>query len=105
MLGISGQFLLERGTGRAGQFRRRRIHHGQDGTVAIEGPVELVVALAPVQFWRNQRVDVGIDGKITGRVEARRDRKDQSEEDSSKGKPRASFNDRYDNTCQHVFSF
>ena len=34
----------------AGQFRRRRIHHGQDGAVAIEGIVELVVALAPVQF-------------------------------------------------------
>ena len=36
-----------------------------------------IVALAPVKILRNQRVDVGVDGEVPGRVEARRYRKDK----------------------------
>jgi hypothetical protein len=42
---------------------------------------------------------------VAGRVEARRDRKDEGEQNSNKGKPRASSNNGYNNTCQHGFSF
>ena len=82
MLGVAGQFLRERGARGAGEFRRRRLHHGQDRLVPVEGLVELIVALAPIQLWRNQRVDVGVDREMPGRVEARRYRKDECDQDS-----------------------
>ena len=40
--------------------------------------LELVVALAPVEIGRNQRVDVGVDGEMAGRIEARPDRQKQA---------------------------
>ena len=43
--------------------------------------------------------------KLSGRVEARADRQDERDQDSRKGKPRASLNNRNNNTCQHIFSF
>ncbi|HET7123886.1 MAG TPA: hypothetical protein VFI51_07205 [Bradyrhizobium sp.] len=67
--------------------------------------LELIVALAPIKFLGNQRVDVGVDLEVIGCVEARRYRKDEADEDNERGKPRASFDNRYDNTCQHGFSF
>ena len=68
--------------------------------------LELVVALAPVQIGRNQRVDVGVDGEIAGRCRSPprpqgRARTGRRRE----GKPRASLNNRDNNTCQHIFSF
>jgi hypothetical protein len=54
---------------------------------------------------RNQGVDVGVDRKMLGCVVARRHPEGEREQDCEKGKPRASSNDRYDNTCQHIFSF
>jgi hypothetical protein len=97
--------LLE-GCGRGTrEFRRRRVHHGQDRAVAVERLVELLVALPPIQLERNQRVDVGVDREVLGCVVAGRDRKDQRDRDNEKSKPRAGFDNRYDNTCQHIFSF
>jgi hypothetical protein len=40
-----------------------------------------------------------------GGVEARPDRKDEADQDNERGKPRASLDNRYDNTCQHSFFF
>ena len=40
-----------------------------------------------------------------GGVEARPYRKDKADQENEKGKPRASLDNRYDNTCQHSFSF
>ena len=54
---------------------------------------------------RDRRVDVGIDGEMPGRVEAGRYRQNERDEDSEGSKPRAGFDNRYDNTCQHIFSF
>ena len=105
MPGIAGQFLRERGARGAGEFRRRRVHHGEDGPVAIECLSELIVALAPIQIGRNQRVDVGVDREVPGRIEARRDRKYKRHHDGERGKARASLNNRDNNTCQHIFSF
>jgi hypothetical protein len=42
---------------------------------------------------------------MTDCVKARRYRKNKRDQDSEKGKPRASSDNRYDNTCQHSFSF
>jgi hypothetical protein len=67
--------------------------------------LEFIVALAPIKFLRNQRVDVGVDGEVTGGVEARPDRKHEADQDNERGKPRASLDNRYDNTCQHSFFF
>ena len=89
----------------AGEFRRRRLDHGQDQFFAVERLLELVVALAPVEVGRNQRVDVGIDGEIAGRIEARADRQDQRDDDDESGKPRTSSNNRDNNTGQHIVSF
>ena len=74
-------FSASASAGGAGQFRRRRLDHGQDRSLAVERLLELVVALAPVQIGRNQRVDVGVDREIAGRVEARRDRQDERDQD------------------------
>ena len=52
------------------EFRRRRLHDRQDRAVAVERLVELVVALAPIQLGRNQRIDVGVDGEMPGRVDS-----------------------------------
>ena len=102
MRGVSGQLLQQRGRCRIGQFRRRQIHHRQDGAVAIERLVELVVALAPVELGRDQRVDVGVDQEILRGVVAGSDRKNEPDKDDKEGKPRASLNDRNDNTGQHI---
>ena len=80
-------------------------HHGQDRAVPIECLVELIVALAPIELRRNQGVDVGVDFEVPGCVEAGRNRKDERDQDSRGGKPGTSSNNRYDNTCQHNFSF
>ena len=105
MLGIAGQFLLQRSARCAGEFRRWRVHHGQDRPFPIEPLFKLDVALAPIQILRDQGVDVGVDLEVAGRIEARRDRKDEGEQNGNKGKPRASSNNGYNNTCQHSFSF
>ncbi len=105
MPGIARQFLFERSPCSAGEFRRRGVHHGKDRPVPVECLFKLVIALTPIQILRNQRVDVGVDLEVPGCVEAGRYRKDEGDQNSKKGKPRASFNDRYNNTCQHSFSF
>ena len=105
VLGIALKFLLERPGGGTRQFRRRRFHHGQDRAVAVERRAELLVALAPIQIGRNQRVDVGVDREVTGCVVAGRDRQNERDQDSERSKPRAGFDNRYNNTCQHIFSF
>ena len=102
MLGIAGQFLHQRGRRDAGELRRRGIHHRERRAVAVERLVELVVALAPIELVRNQRVDVSIDLEILGGVVAPGDRQDQRDKNRNRGEPRTSFNDRYDNTCQHI---
>ena len=105
MLGVAGQFLFERCARCTGELRRRSVHHGKNRSFPIECLLELIVALAPIQIRRNQRVDVGVDCEMTGCIEARRYRKAKCDQDSEKGKPRASFDNRYDNTCQHSLSF
>jgi hypothetical protein len=105
MRGIARQFLFQRSRRCASEFRRRGVHHGKDRSFPIECLFKLVIALAPIQILRNQRVDVGVDLEVPDCVEARRYRKDEGEQNSKKGKPRASFNNRYNNTCQHSFSF
>ena len=87
------------------EFRRRGLHDGEDRAVLIEGLVELIIALAPIQIGRDQRVDVGVDGEVPGRIEARRYRKNECDQNSKRGKPRAGFDNRDNNTCQHIFSF
>jgi len=43
--------------------------------------------------------------EIVGRVVARSNRQSEGDQDSKRGEPRASFDNRYNNTCQHIFSF
>ena len=46
------------------------------GYCLIEGLLECVVALTPVEIGRNQRVDVGIDTEMSGRIETGPERED-----------------------------
>ena len=88
------------------EFRRRRLHHGEDQLAPGRTPCSNWLSrLRQSRFWRNQRVDVGVDGEIAGGVEARRDRKQRARGRRREGKPRASLNNRDNNTCQHIFSF
>ena len=103
VLGVALEFLGQRIGGGAGEFRRRRLDHGQDQFVAVEGLLELDVALAPVEVGRNQRVDVGVDREMPRRVVARADRKQRARKDRRKGEARTSLNNRDDNICQHRF--
>ena len=82
MLLVGRQSVVERRGRRGGELRCRGFHHGKDRPVPVESVVELNVPLAPVQIRRNQRVDIGIDFKMTGRIEAGRDRKSESDQDS-----------------------
>ena len=85
ILGVAVELLGQRIGGGAGEFRRRRLDHRQDQLFAIECLLELVVALAPVQVGRNQRVDVGVDGEIAGGIEARRRPPARSERTRTRG--------------------
>ena len=105
ILGVAGQFSASALARGAGEFRRRRLDHGQDQLFAVERLLELVVALAPVEVGRNQLVDVGVDGEMPGRIEARPDRQEQREDDDESGKPRTGSDNRDDNTGQHIRFF
>ena len=105
VLGVAGELLRQRGARRAGELRRRRLDHGQDGSVPIKGSTELVVALAPIQIGRNQGIDVGVDGEVPGCIEAGGSPEDKSDQDGWEGKARAGLNNRDDKTCQHINSF
>ena len=82
MLLVAGQLSVERGRRRGGELRCRTFHHGKDRAVPVESGVELNVTLAPVQVGRNQRVDIGVNFKVAGRIEAGRDRKSECDQDS-----------------------
>ncbi len=101
---VARQFLGQRLGCRAGQFRRRALDDRENRAVPIEGRAELVIALAPVQIGRNQRVDVGVDGEMPGGIVARRYRKNERDQNRERSKPRAGFDNRYDNTGQHIYS-
>ena len=105
VLGIAPQPLFERARRRLRQFRCRRLDYRKDGAVPIERLIELLVALAPVQFGRDQRVDIGVDGEVLRCVEARRHRQCEREKQGESGKSGTGFDNRDDNTCQHIFSF
>ncbi len=105
ILGVAGKLLGERLGRGTGEFRRRRLDHGENQPFPVERLLELVVALAPVEVGRNQRVDVGVDGEVAGRVEARPDREEQRENDDGNGKPRTRSDNRDNNTGQHIVSF
>ena len=105
MLGIPAQPLFKRRRRRARQFRRRRLDDGKDGAVPVESLVELLVALAPVQIGRDQRVDVGIDGEMMCCVETSPHRQAERDEHGDNGEARAGPHDRDNDTCQHNFSF
>jgi hypothetical protein len=65
----------------------------------------LNIALAPVEIGRNQLVNVGIDFKMFGRIEAGRDRKSEGNQDSRGSEPGAGLDNRNNYLCQHIFSF
>ena len=89
----------------AGEFGRRRLDDGENQFFAVERLLELLVALAPVEVGRNQRVDVGVDGEMPGGIVARSDRQKQREDDDESGKPRTGSDNGDDNTGQHFVSF
>ena len=66
MLCVAGEFFGQRLARGAGEFRRRRLDHGENQSFAVERLLELIVPLAPVEVGRNQLVDVGVDGEIAG---------------------------------------
>jgi hypothetical protein len=72
IIGIAGEFLCKRFARNAGELRCRSIDHGKNRSLPIECLLELIVALAPIKILRNQLVDVGVDGEVMGRIEARR---------------------------------
>ncbi len=104
-LGVAGQFRGERVAGGAGEFWRRRLDDGQNQFFAVEGVLELIVALAPVEIGRNQLVDVGVDGEMLGRVVARPDRQKQGDDDDESGKPGTGSDNRDNYAGQHFVSF
>ena len=105
ILRVARKLLRERLGRRAGEFWCRSLNHRENQPVAVERLFELVVALAPVEVRRNQRVDVGVDGEVPGRIEAGSNRQHKRENDNRNGKPRTSSNNRDNNTCQHIVSF
>src|SRR5579872_7282464 len=104
MLFVAGELFVERGCRRVRQLWGRRLNHGEDRAVAVEGGVELNVALAPIQLGRNQLVDIRIDFKMSGRIHAGHDRKTKRDQNGGRSKPCAGPNDRDNSFCQH-FSF
>src|SRR5207253_28095 len=60
ILGVGLELFGQRIGGGASEFRRWRLDYGQDQFFAIESLLKLVVALAPVEIGRDQRIDVGI---------------------------------------------
>ena len=105
ILGVTLELFRQRVGGGAGEFRRRRLDHRQDQLLAIEGLLELDVALAPVELGGDQRVDVGIDREMARGIDARRDRESERKDQDERGKARTSLNNRDNNTCQHVVAF
>ena len=99
------QLLLQRGRSRIRLLRRRRLHHRQDRAVAVERGVEQNIALPPIQLVRNQRVDVRVDREMARRIEARRDSKHQSDQQRKRCKTGTLYDDRDNDTCQHINSF
>ena len=61
--------------------------------------------LAPRQIRRNQLVDVGVDGEMLGRIDARNDGHEQSQDDHQPRMARAAGDDRYDRGSKHTFDF
>ena len=90
---------------RVRQFRGRRLDHGEDQFLAIERPLELHIALAPVEFGGNQFIDIGIDRKMADRIDARGDRQGERQDQDERCKARTGLNNRDDNICQHFVSF
>ena len=102
---IALQFPFQRGSRRAREFRRRSLDDGKDSVVPIERLFKLLIALPPVQVRGDQLVDVGIDGKVMRRVDARGSRQHEPHEHGERGKPGARPNHRDDETCQHIMTF
>jgi len=105
MLGIAGEFCgqcLARG---AGELGSRRLDDGENQFFAVERMLELIVALAPVEVGRNQRIDVGVDGEMPGGIVAPSDRQKQGDDDDESGKPRTGSDNGDNNTGQHFVSF
>ena len=105
MLGVAGELCEKRLARGTGEFGRRRLDDGENQFFAVERLLELVVALAPVEVGRNQRVDVGVDGEMPGGIVARSDRQKQREDDDESGKPRTGSDNGDNNTGQHFVSF
>ena len=99
------QLGIERVRRRGRHLRRLGFDHRRNRGIAVEGAIELLVALAPVQILSNQRIDVGVDGKVLGRVIARPHRQQEPESDDEGGKPGAGPDDGNDYALQHYFSF
>jgi len=105
ILVIALKLLLKRGSRRAGLFRRWRLDHRKDRAVAVERLVEFLIALAPVQIGRNQRVNVGVDREMAARVVAGRGCQHEPKKQSQSGKTGTRSDDLNDYACQHAFSF
>jgi hypothetical protein len=105
MLGVAGELCEKRRARGTGEFGRRRLDDGENQFFAVERPLELLVALAPVEVGRNQRVYVGVDGEMPGGIVARSDRQKQREDDDESGKPRTGSDNGDNNTGQRFVSF
>ena len=84
---LTGQMLGQLAAGGGGQFRRRRVDDNQ-GRVEVTGKLRFktCLALAPVQMRREQLVDVGGDGEVSGEINRRGGRRAEACQDDQPGK-------------------
>lgn len=96
---------LRQSRGRGGsQLGRRRRYDDVEQFIATELAFEHHFARAPGEVGRQQGVDVGVDDKMRGGIEAAADRQQHGESDDGARMAQAEFYDGDDDTGQHGFA-
>ena len=99
---VLGERVRQGRRGRRSQFRGRRLDDDFDQFITSELAFEHDLALHPVELIRKQRIDVGIDGEVGGRIVGAGQRHEQADGDDRPRMAQAEVDDIYDSRSQHV---
>ncbi len=103
---IGGQLFEQQGRRLAGEFRRRRVDNHQNRLEMLrEGLFERDFSLTPRQLLGNQRIDISINGKIPLRVDGCGNGDEHRDGNHRPRVADAPFDQRDDDSSQHVFVF
>jgi hypothetical protein len=87
--------------GGAGQLRRRRLHHHVDHVKTTERALESDFGLSPGKRFRQQGVNIRIDGEMLGAVGAGGNGEQYGGDDHGASVAHAEADDRDYDRCQH----